>query len=252
MFSIELVCLFVSNISPKRSDGLQWNFTEGVWGGKSLLLCPHFPLSVNNLKHCICFLNKYSMNLVKFSPNPSHKPTCMMGNALWSYLLILLTSKWTALIWGRSVIITSSEDIAQVSHYTRKEWPDVKWPNHSLTISSWTFIWHKLCINTLSCYRDRATVTLRQITISSNWMKHLERVDLLGRGKSFPPCQSSVSIKQVCCSLTICISECRVLVVKDQPQSFRIITCTSIRTCWNYYGAFAHSLIHEDPNCHQN
>ena len=39
-------------------------------------------------------------------------------------------------------------------------------------------------------------------------------------------------------------NECRALV--------KGLTCTSIKACHNYYEFFAHLLIKEDPDCHQN
>ena len=49
------------------------------------------------------------------------------------------------------------------ANYTMKERSDVKWPTHNLKIFPWTFIWHKLGLNTLSRYRDRATETFPKI-----------------------------------------------------------------------------------------
>ena len=71
--------------------------------------------------------------------------------------------------------------------------------------------------------------------------------------KLINPILPSVLINQVCSNLTICIIQCRDLVAKDQLQSIWIITCNTIRSCWNYYcGRFAHLLILVDPCRHQN
>ena len=49
------------------------------------------------------------------------------------------------------------------TNYTMKEWLDEKWLDPNLKIFPWTAIWHKFGLNTLSCYGDRAPVTLLQI-----------------------------------------------------------------------------------------
>ena len=40
---------------------------------------------------------------------------------------------------------------------------DIKVTCHNLKISSWNSIWHKLCLNTLSRYRDKSQVSLLEI-----------------------------------------------------------------------------------------
>ena len=49
------------------------------------------------------------------------------------------------------------------ANYAMKEWSDVKVTKHNLKIFPWTFIWHKLGLNTFSRYRDRVTETLSKI-----------------------------------------------------------------------------------------
>ena len=48
-------------------------------------------------------------------------------------------------------------------NYAMKERSDVKVNTHTLKIFPWSFIWHKLSLNTLSCYRDRAVETWNKI-----------------------------------------------------------------------------------------
>ena len=50
--------------------------------------------------------------------------------------------------------------------YAMKKWSDVKVTIHNLKIFPWTFIWHKLDLNTLSRYRDRAAETLPKINLN--------------------------------------------------------------------------------------
>ena len=49
------------------------------------------------------------------------------------------------------------------ANYAMKEWSDVKVTIHNLKIFPWTFIWHKLGLNILSRFRDRAAETLPKI-----------------------------------------------------------------------------------------
>ena len=49
------------------------------------------------------------------------------------------------------------------ANYTMKERSDVKVTPYDLKIFPWTFIWHKLGLNTLSRYRDRAAESLPKI-----------------------------------------------------------------------------------------
>ena len=51
--------------------------------------------------------------------------------------------------------------------------------------------------------------------------EHSENADNFGRGKSLPP---PVSINYVCSRLTVCINECRTLVVKDPDRFYNLIS----------------------------
>ena len=47
-----------------------------------------------------------------------------------------------------------------------KKRSDVKVTTYNLKIFPWTFIWHKLGLNTFSHYRDRAAETLPKINLN--------------------------------------------------------------------------------------
>ena len=98
---------------------------------------------------------------------------------MWSFIEILLAvslEKWRTVWHGKERRKKERRKIKGVTlwrmltlcdaHYVMEEWLDVNVPYFKLKISSWTFIWHKLCLNTLSRYGDRATVTLPKIGLN--------------------------------------------------------------------------------------